>query len=281
MLNETEIKYINENYNKIGATDCSRNLKRSRSAIVKNAKLLGLSLSHTDRSNIMRRKLDKPNNKRNVNPEQFINCKTKEIAYLLGFIWADGHISFKNTGCRITSNFVADDGTDLIPIFKKVGKWGIYTNKPKTKRQGRKQNIVQTNNRPLAEFLKSKGYITKSQGNACDILSVIPKKLHRYWWLGCFDGDGSFYVGKKYGQITLYSSYEQDWKHFDELSKNINVDYKLNKRITTRGNSSEIRVFNRKSILNLYKFLHPKKYELGLKRKFKKANILFKMYNKK
>ena len=84
MLNETEIKYINENYNKIGATDCSRNLKRSRSAIVKNAKLLGLSLSHTDRSNIMRRKLDKPNNKRNVNPEQFINCKcSKDELYNL------------------------------------------------------------------------------------------------------------------------------------------------------------------------------------------------------
>jgi hypothetical protein len=270
MLTNTELDFIRQNYQILGGTDCARKLNRSRHAVVTNAKAMGLDLTHEHRSNIMKRKLDKPFDERNVNPSSFIipEQMDKVNAYLLGFIWADGHVSFKHSACRIEARFVTDDAPDILPLFRKAGKWGEYTATPPGCREA---TIVSTNNRPLAEFLNSMDYITKSSAPATKILNFIPQNLRRYWWLGCMDGDGCFSFGKIGQEIGIHSSYTQDWTHAEQLAKQLGIDYHLERRIAKRGKSSAIRIIKKESCSKFIHYLYPTGYEFGLCRKHQKA----------
>lgn len=270
MLTNSELDFIRQNYQILGITDCARHLNRSRSAIITNAKTMGLSLTHQHRSNIMKRKLDKPFDKRNVNPSSFIipEQMDKVNAYLLGFIWADGHVSFKHSACRVEARFVTDDAADILPLFRKKGKWGEYTQTPPGCREA---TIVQTNNRPLAEFLNSMDYVTKSSAPATKILDFVPEHLCRYWWLGCVDGDGCFMIGKRGQEISIASSYTQDWTHFEQFSKQLGIDYHLERRIRGSGKSSEIRIVKKESCSKFIHYLYSNGYEFGLHRKHQKA----------
>lgn len=270
MLTTTELDFIRQNYQTLGGTDCAKQLSRSRTAVVKNAKAMGIGLTHQHRSNVMKRKLDKPFDKRNVNPTFFIIPEKIEPvnAYLLGFIWADGHISFRHTACRIEARFVTDDAIDILPLFNKTGKWSIYTQIPEGCREA---TIVTTNNRPLAEFLNNMDYVTKSNAPATKILNFIPEQLRRYWWLGCIDGDGCFSLGKRGQEIGIHSSYEQDWRHFEHLAKKLNIEYHLERRIRRQSKSSAIRIVKKESCNKFIHYLYPSGYEFGLKRKYNKA----------
>jgi hypothetical protein len=270
MLTITELNFIRQNYQTLGITDCAKRLGRSRTAIMRNAKTMGLKLSRQHRSNIMKRKLDKPFDKRNVNPSSFIiREELKKVnAYLLGFIWADGHVSFKRGACHISARFVTNDAPDIIPQFRQTGKWYEYTQTPPACQEA---TVVQTNNRPLAEFLDRMDYITKSNASAIKILNFIPEPLRRYWWLGCLDGDGSFSILKRGQEIGIHSSYEQDWSHFEQLAKELDIDFHLERRIAKRGKSSAIRIVKKESCIKFIHHLYPDGYEFGLRRKFDKA----------
>ncbi len=272
MLTNTELDFIRQNYQTLGGTDCARKLNRSRNTINITAKAMGLSLTHEHRSNIMKRKLYKPFDKRNVNPSSFIISEQmkKVNAYLLGFIWADGHISFCRSACEISARFVTDDAPDIIPLFQQTGKWGIYKQHPEGCREA---TIIKTNNRPLAEFLNSMDYVTKSNAPATKILSFIPTHLRRYWWLGCLDGDGCFSVGigKQGQEIGIHSSYDQDWTHFKELTEELDMCYYFERRKRTNGTSSAVRIVKKESCAKFIHYLYPNGYEFGLRRKFAKA----------
>jgi hypothetical protein len=267
---DTEKQYLTENYSKIGATHCAINLGRSRNCIQQNAKLLNLSL---DRGQICRYVFQKEYEDFSVNPRPFIesNCMTPLHAYLLGFIWADGNLS-KN-GYTTSACFVETDSEDLLPIFQKTGKWSIYKNKPKTKREGKPHYALNTSNKPLLEYLASKGYYAKSTQSANQILDVIPQNLHRYWWLGCIDGDGCFHISKKGQEISIHSSYTQDWKYFEDMAKTNHIDFLTERRILkkTGAKSSCMRIVKKQSCTNFIRFLYPNGYEMGLKRKYEKA----------
>ena len=279
---DTEKQYLIENYSKIGATHCAKNLGRSRLGIVKNAKKLNLTLN---RSEICKYVFRKEYEDFSVNPRPFIesDCMTSIHAYLLGLIWADGHIS--KYGYSTSVCFVETDGDDLLPIFNKTGKWSIYKSKPKTKREGKPHFSPSTSNRPLLEYLKTKGYSSKSTQSAVDIILSIPHHFQHYWWRGCFDGDGGFYVGKSgRGQITLYSDYKQDWGHIDLLCRELNIKYKIRKRVRNiKGKimkSSEAQFFRSDSIIKLCEYLYPEKLDFGLRRKYEKAQKLLSFYKK-
>lgn len=270
MLTNTELDFIRQNYQSIGITDCARYLNRSRSAIITNAKAMGLSLTHEHRSNIMKRKLDKPFDKRNVNPSSFIIPEQMGAvnAYLLGFIWADGHISFRRSACQIEARFVTDDASDILPLFQRTGKWGKYTQTPLGCREA---TIVSTNNRPLAEFLNSMDYVAKSSAPATKILDFIPEHLRRYWWLGCMDGDGCFMLGKRGQEVSISSSYTQEWTHAEQFAKQLGIAYHLERRIRGTGKSSAIRIVKKESCFKFIHYLYPFGYEFGLRRKHHKA----------
>lgn len=217
-----------------------------------------------------------------VNPTQFINVTTPEVAYILGLLWADGYIQGK---WAIKIEASQQDLETLYPVFLKTGDWrAIYRH-----RHGRKpQMLVHTSNRPLVEHLVTCDYVSKSTASADKILSHIPDHLRHYWWRGLVDGDGCFYVQEttRLTQMTIASSYEQDWTFAKRLFESLDIALWPVKREQIRrkdgrvNRSSTLRLTKRGDIVKLGEYLY-RGYPndgIGLARKHEKWSRIREMY---
>lgn len=281
-----EIKLLRKYYPKRGIVYCANKLDRSHGSISWKAHHLGLKVDEDVwYENIVRHckkgvkhSID---DTYNVNPHQFIDNHTKESTYILGFLWADGFISDKDTDNRhsITVECLKDDIDLLYPIFTKTGKWSIsYRNRPGRKAQAR----ISTNNYPLSKYLLKYGYGPRTFSSANEILKKIPKALQYMWFRGLVDGDGCFYINKGNScfQFSIAGAYNQDWKYVEDLLNKIEVRYAIQRRKQKQdekiNNSSVIRVTNRKDIIKIGEYI----YEgfdcdkIGLIRKYEKYSAI-------
>lgn len=180
---------------------------------------------------------NRPDNYFKVNPRQFIDINTKEVAYILGLIWSDGTLAKKekNKGSNaISVSMVKNDVANIKDTFFKTGEWSCWDIKQKHfgfKCQTR--TTVSTCNKTLHDFLIDNCYYTKSNASACKILSKIPEHLKHYWFRGLSDGDGSFTFYKRtknsYGfYFSVASSNKQDWTYMINLSKKLNFNLNIN-----------------------------------------------------
>lgn len=127
------------------------------------------------------------------NELQVIN--TKEKAYFLGLMYADGGISKENS-CRISlaDKQLIDDLYVLFPFFNKgefdFGKYG---------RGEKKQYSLAKCNKKLQNDLLDNGiFFNKSGANRNSLqFPKIKKKLIPHFIRGYFDGDGSIYIDPK------------------------------------------------------------------------------------
>ena len=62
--------------------------------------------------------------KRRINIEDFYNIQKKEISYLLGLIWADGHLSKRDNTLSIEC--VSEDMIFFKETLDKVGRWSYH-----------------------------------------------------------------------------------------------------------------------------------------------------------
>ena len=99
--NQEEDDFILKNYPLKGKIYCAENLKRSPHNIQSRASKLkcytdpevaSLNRSNSQKNNSYNRQ----NSDFKVNIEKFLDIKTKEVAYFLGFFWADGYIPNKS-----------------------------------------------------------------------------------------------------------------------------------------------------------------------------------------
>lgn len=281
ILTPEDKKFIIENYSMLGGIECSKKINRSSKLINGFAARHKLRVSEETRMKQMKRAIDlsqkvrakkylSPNAYR-VNPDIFRDVKTPEAAYILGLLWADGWI-YKD---KIAIQALKDDLEFVIDIFLKTGKWskqyGQRTNR-------RKQMTICTNNKMLREFLENCDYKAKSAAPADKILNKIPEHLQHYWWRGLFDGDGCFYVGKDNAtQMSIASSYEQDWSYVEKFFNKIGIKFFPSKRQQTkRGDkidkSSIIRSTKREEIIKFGECIY-QNYEndkIGFPRKYEK-----------
>jgi LAGLIDADG-like domain len=211
---------------------------------------------------------------------KFKYVNNKLTAYILGLIWADGHIvkNLERSTFNVVFSTTYPDANYFIKIFNKNGKWNIYSYTPNSPscfkyKKLKKSCIIKITNKDLTNFLESKNYKTKKHSSACKILKIIPKKLKHYWFLGLFDGDGNISIrDKKAYNVNVSSSYDQDWTFLERFLKKINVKYKIKRRIRKRGKSSELNINNRNDSLKFLSTIY-KNYnldKLGLPRKFNK-----------
>ena len=105
--------------------------------------------------------------------------ETKEAAYVLGFLWADGHIGNKYT---VSMELKRTDLEDIKDTFEKVfGDWKFYFRE----REGRApQGTLRSSNKVLYEFLEYFDYKTKTIGCPRKIINRIPIKHQYMWWRG-------------------------------------------------------------------------------------------------
>lgn len=159
-------------------------------------------------------KKPKPFHEFSVNPSQFMDVVTPEVAYLLGFLWADGYVSVKylnghERNWTVGLGIVYSDYADIKPVLESVGRWSVLTHR----QEGRQpQARIRISNKPLGRFLKENDYGDKKVAPT-KILSRIPDHLKHYWWRGYFDGDGCM----SDGHLTITSCVDQDWVHATDL----------------------------------------------------------------
>lgn len=274
---ELEEEIIKNNYEKYGPKYCAVLLNRDEDAIYAKAK----------RMNIKKNGRRKHPSMQKINPEQFWNIKSKEICYLLGFLWADGYIDYrknKTSNCyKISLEIKSQDMSDVKHIFDSLGEWAFSQRKRK---EWQETTTMSTNSQDIYTFLKSVGYDSKSDIEPTFILEKIPENLKVYWWRGYFDGDGSISFGEypaKWKSLQFCASFNYEWKELKKLLeqldiKKYNIVNCMSKELPVMHRSSKFIIQNKKEIIKFINFLS--KSEISLKRKTERMNAFLTRYNK-
>ena len=162
--------------------------------------------------------------KNRVPYENFTNIKTKEMSYILGFLWADGHIRVPYS---VGSTINIKDSLDIKQIFSKTGDWYFYNCKRFDKRT--KRNYINfkilTSNKKIVNFLIENDYDKKSIVSPYKILSKIPEKFKLYFFRGFSDGDVCFYKKMNQYQYVITGTFNQDWNWIEDLLNRLKINY--------------------------------------------------------
>jgi len=250
--------FIIENYPKFGATYCSSVLiGRDVDAIGTKARRMGLR--HDS-------KFRHPSLCKNFN-FAITESPTKEFAYLLGFLWADGYILKKvdKKGFnhhRIVCEIVSEDFEMIWGNFDNFSKWSISKRK---RRDNWKETTTGTiNNKYFYEFLESLGFKDKNLGFDKVFLYLNQHRLTDYFMCGLFDGDGHTDFKRL---IELSSRISQNWEALENIFKANCISYGIYtyEHPTKKHSSSIIKIQNKKGFdWFCEKFL---KNDIGLMRK--------------
>lgn len=271
-----EIRILETYYHENGSELCAKKLnnKFTHEQIRRKCEKLKLKISKNCRSKIsiargIRIDKNKLYSEYKVNPTPFINIDRKEIAYILGMLWADGYIMQK--GYRINLELQIEDMEKIKHLFFLFGAWRYYERQPPNRK---KQGSLLTTNKVLYNLLCEFDYHNKSVESAHKIINYIPKDLQHYWWQGYFDGDGTLYINKKHysNQMSFCGSYLQNWTFAENLMKELNItNYKIVRRLTDKGNSSIVRITNRLDICKISQYFYGENHDcIGFKRKYDK-----------
>lgn len=272
---EKEKEILNLNYPLYGPLYCSKLLNRDQNAIYAQAKRMGLKKIGHDKHPSMQK----------INPEQFWNISSPEVAYFLGYFWADGNIIYKkNKTCnmyKIAFEITSQDASDIMPVMKSLGNWSILTRKRKS--NWKETTIFSTNSKDLYNFLFKHDYKTKSFSEPTKILSKIPENLKPYWWRGFFDGDGSLSFSKteKNKILGFYGTHQYKWLELKKFTKELKIsNICIYDGVSKLGHKKSVvhiyRSFDIKILCDYFLALKP---ELALKRKTIKMKEFLKRFH--
>jgi len=279
-----ETNFLIKNYPSKGKEFCLQHLKTTETRMMLKIQNLGLKLNKKTYKKAIQKRYDKPMDNYNVNRDIFKNINLPQVAYVLGFLWADGNIYHKNYHYKISTSIKKIDGIILKNIFFKTGKWSISERKKYTTdtRNNSAQLKISTNNKHLYKLLEKYGYRNKQ--NAKNITKKIPKTLLHYWWRGYFDGDGCVFYSQKTGyktSVSISGPYDTNWEFAESLFDNLGIKYSINRRHSKNGSSSNIIAYQREHVNIFGEYLY--RGELfGLIRKYKRFQNIknFKKKNK-
>lgn len=211
------------------------------------------------------------NKKKKVNFKLFDVTITKESAYILGLLWADGHIRM---GKKLTTiNCIKTDIEDVIPVFNKTGEWNVSNPIKKTfnGKRVKTQLMVSTTTWGLFEILSNYGYIGKTNGSPEIVLFNIPEEYRRYWFRGYLDGDGCIKLGKKYGVAVVFAApYNQNWKFMCDLCDDLSINYSINNFTVKKGGYSQFRINKKMDVKKLCDYIYDNYDGIGFSRKYNK-----------
>lgn len=259
---EIELKWLKNNYPILGSHECAAHLGRPLSSVRQTANNMGVRIPKSIAKELMSKSRIKkfiPT----ISPHIFENVNTKEAAYVLGIMWADGWITNKNY-YSIDIKLVKEDFTEILPIFEKLGDWKKYEYHPKN----RKSTIqLRASGKSLVDVFLNMDYHTKSYTSAAKVLSKIPKDLQEYWWRGYFDGDGHIKIKSGYHRLEISSGWNQDWSFLPK-----HIPFKIVVKKSPKSSYSKVILSSKKNILEFSKFLWKTQDGIGLTRKIEEFN---------
>ena len=267
-----EIKFLRENAEKFGAVVCAEKLKRPLQGVMSKINRLGLFLTKECKA-----KTEEVESLKFVSSFVTLDLDfntskyPKELAYFLGFVWADGYIH--NGEIRI--EIAEEDGENLKPIFMKLASFSIY----KRKRDGRKPQITfYYKDNSVCDTIQKLGKYPNSIESHKKIFEYIPKPYHIWFLRGLIDGDGCFYI-HDYGntilrQFSIAASIDFDWSFLITYMESLGIYCQVNKAESSAGKSSHIRCTDSKSIKQFINLLYKDNDKIYLDRKYNKAILL-------
>jgi hypothetical protein len=253
-----EMEWLKENYPILGSKKCMEYLHRSKSSICQTARRLGCSVSSSLKNKLHSDTLIH-NFRPTILPDTFLNVNTKETAYVLGLLWADGWVQHTND-YSINIKLIKEDFIELLPVFYSLGEWKRYDYFPKN----RKPTIqLRVSGKSLVDYLLNLDYHSKSISPATKVLSTIPNHLIKYWWRGYFDGDGHIRSIHPY-RLEFSAPWNQDWSFLP-------TKYPFSISITTGKRSySKARLTSKGHILEFGTMIWKNWDGIGLYRKYNK-----------
>jgi len=207
-----------------------------------------------------------------VESSQFTTNIIPIIAYILGLLWADGHVR-PPYSVQLATTY--PDAEYFIPLFQKTGDWKHYDKEFPEHKTWKRACTIKTSNKILVNFLLEHDYKSKSQESADKILSIIPEHLQYYWIRGLFDGDGHIYTDNKGShRISFASSYNQNWNYLETLCKTLNIEYNIHKEIrkNNKASGSVFTIYGMYRVIEFCNFMYNgfPHDQLGLQRKYNK-----------
>lgn len=270
LFDESDIQYLRENYPIMGARNIAPILGVKWRYVEHVAQDIGLKMTPEARRQIVIKALEKPPEAFKVNHTKFTNVETPEVAYFLGFLWADGNLDTRKDARNVRISINTSDVVNLLKISSQIGDFCVNHSNYSYRNN---RTCISTNNKYLYAFLEENDYSAKSCSSACKILNHIPDHLKHYWFRGLSDGDGCFSYNKTSRYFAVSSAVCQDWKYMIQVLSNLKiVGYSISIIKDEKGSSSQIRIHNPDDILIFGKYI----YEgypsdgIGLHRKWEK-----------
>ncbi len=266
---EEELEFLKQHSEKFGVKVCAEKLNRPVDTIRRKIHSLGLSVNKCTATQEEINKLVFNSNFVELDIEFSTQKFPKELAYWLGFFWADGYI---RKDCEMVIEITEEDGLILEPIFNRLASFSIH----KRSREGRKpQMSFCYGNKLIASKLKELGKYSNSIESHEKILNYIPEKYQNYFIRGLIDGDGCFYMNNSHTQFSISSSLNYDWNYLCHYFKEkYNIKPSITKIETNNGNSSRFISSCTKDVCNFISKLYYIKDGIWLNRKYNKAQYI-------
>lgn len=267
-----EINFLKENAEKFGAKICAEKLDRSLQGVISKINRLRLKINLI--SNASQDEIDNllfNSSFRKLSIDFNLSKTLKELAYFLGFLWADGYVHNNELRIEITD----EDAQDLERIFMKIATFKIY----KRKRQGRKpQTTFYYKDKQIFDQIVSLGKYPNSVESHKKILEYIPEQYHIWFLRGLIDGDGCFYIRSYKNtvsrQFSIASSIDFDWTSLLQKLLQLGLPCTVSTEGSGSGSGSHLRCTNSKNIKDFIKILYNEQDGVYLNRKYNKAKEL-------
>lgn len=267
-----EIEFLKENAEKFGAVVCSQKLGRPLQGIMSKINRLGLYLTKECRASLEEiESLSFVSNFIKLNLDFETQQYPKELAYFLGFTWADGYVHNNEIKIEIAE----EDAESLKPIFTKIATFSIY----RRERNERKPQLTfYYRDKEIYNTLVKLGKYPNSVESHEKILEWIPKEYHLWFIRGLIDGDGCFYI-HDYGntisrQFSIASAIDFDWSYIKSYLEFLGLPCSVQVSSSKLGKSSHLRCSDSKSIKEFIELLYRDDDGIYLPRKYNKAKAL-------
>ena len=200
---------------------------------------------------------------------------TAEEAWLLGFLWADAHLS-KEGGLHL--EIKASDGREITKTVMKTGAWCYSERTRKTRSRG-PTSLFHKHSKLFRDFLADHDFYRRETG-AAKILKALPENLRPHWIRGFFDGDGCVitnYEARSFN-IVFAGPYHQSWRFLQDFLDLSGLRWRVDRKKTVTGNSSTLKILGgREAVATFGELIYGEygNYDgIGLHRKFTKFKKL-------
>ena len=200
------------------------------------------------------------------------------MAYVLGFLYADGNIIYTKRGTWFWSLQITDK--DILEEIKKVTDSSHVISKKKRYKNQKQSYRLQVGSKEMCADLLRLG-LTERKSKTI-LLPKISKKYFPHFLRGYFDGDGGVWVGLKnkksiYKIYAISTAFTSGSKEFLVALKEILSKYKISGGSLVQKERGFDLKYSVNDSLILYKIMYNGKCSLFLKRKKDKFERFIKM----